>query len=39
MSVEGLTAIHRGTAVERLGIGFLEVGPDISGARVRLDRR
>ena len=39
VSVETLTAIHVGTAVERLGIEFLEVGDDFIRARVPVDAR
>jgi 1,4-dihydroxy-2-naphthoyl-CoA hydrolase len=39
ISVEGLTAIHKDTAVERLGIEFLEVGDDFIRARVPVDGR
>jgi len=39
ISVESLTAVSRGTAVERLGIEFLEVGPDFIRARVPVDER
>jgi 1,4-dihydroxy-2-naphthoyl-CoA hydrolase len=34
-----LTAIHKDTAVERLGIEFLEVGADFIRARVPVDTR
>ena len=34
VSVALLTEIHRGTAVEHLGIEFLEVGSDFVRARV-----
>jgi 1,4-dihydroxy-2-naphthoyl-CoA hydrolase len=39
VSVEILTAIHHNTAVERLGIEFLEVGDDFIRARVPVDTR
>ncbi len=39
ISVEILTEIHRETAVARLGIEFLEVGPDFVKARVPVDTR
>jgi 1,4-dihydroxy-2-naphthoyl-CoA hydrolase len=39
ITVEGLTAIHKDTAVERLGIEFLEVGDDFIRARVPVDGR
>jgi 1,4-dihydroxy-2-naphthoyl-CoA hydrolase len=39
VSVESLTAAHVDTAVERLGIEFLEVGPDFIRARVPVDGR
>jgi uncharacterized protein (TIGR00369 family) len=39
ISVEILTAIHKDTAVERLGIEFLEVGDDFIRARVPVDVR
>jgi 1,4-dihydroxy-2-naphthoyl-CoA hydrolase len=39
LSVEHLTEIHRDTAVARLGIEFLEVGPDFVRARVPVDER
>ncbi|MDE2080746.1 MAG: hotdog fold thioesterase [Burkholderiales bacterium] len=39
VSVESLTAIHRETAVDRLGIEFLEVGDDFIRARVPVDGR
>jgi 1,4-dihydroxy-2-naphthoyl-CoA hydrolase len=39
ISIEGLTAIHVDTAVERLGIEFLEVGDDFIKARVPVDGR
>ncbi|QHE74667.1 hotdog fold thioesterase [Hydrogenophaga sp. PBL-H3] len=39
ISVEELTRIHVGTAVEHLGIEFLEVGPDFIRARVPVDTR
>lgn len=39
ISVQILTDIHHGTAVEHLGIEFLEVGPDFIRARVPVDER
>jgi 1,4-dihydroxy-2-naphthoyl-CoA hydrolase len=39
VSVEILTSLHVGTAVERLGIEFLEVGDDFIRARVPVDAR
>jgi uncharacterized protein (TIGR00369 family) len=39
ISVEALTASHRGTAPEHLGIEFLEVGDDFIRARVPVDHR
>ena len=39
ISIEALTAIHRGTAVEHLGIEFLEIGDDFIRARVPVDAR
>jgi 1,4-dihydroxy-2-naphthoyl-CoA hydrolase len=39
ISVEALTALHKDTAVERLGIEFLEVGEDFIRARVPVDTR
>ena len=39
VSVEILAAIHKDTAVERLGIEFLEVGDDFIRARVPVDSR
>lgn len=39
ISVQQLTAVHRDTAVERLGIEFLEVGPDHVRGRVPVDTR
>lgn len=39
VSIETLTAIHHDTAVARLGIEFLEVGPDFIRARVPVDAR
>ncbi|MDP2015369.1 hotdog fold thioesterase [Hydrogenophaga sp.] len=39
ISVEELARIHVGTAVEHLGIEFLEVGPDFIRARVPVDTR
>ena len=39
ISVERLTEMHVGTAVEHLGIEFLEVGDDFIRARVPVDQR
>lgn len=39
VSVEHLTAIHQGTAVQHLGMEFLEVGDDFITARVPVDNR
>ncbi|MGS5089849.1 hotdog fold thioesterase [Hydrogenophaga sp. A37] len=39
LSVEELTAIHVGTAVQHLGIEFLDVGDDFITARVPVDTR
>jgi len=39
VSVEELTAVHVDTAVEHLGIEFLEVGDDFIRARVPVDAR
>jgi 1,4-dihydroxy-2-naphthoyl-CoA hydrolase len=39
ISVEALTAIHVGTAVQHLGMEFLEVGDDFITARVPVDTR
>ena len=39
VSVEQLDAIHIGTAVEHLGIEFVEVGDDFIKARVPVDQR
>jgi 1,4-dihydroxy-2-naphthoyl-CoA hydrolase len=39
LSVEELGAIHKDTAVSRLGIEFLEVGDDFIRARVPVDER
>jgi 1,4-dihydroxy-2-naphthoyl-CoA hydrolase len=39
ISVEILTVAHKDTAVERLGIEFLEVGDDFIRARVPVDAR
>ncbi len=39
VSIEVLAAIHKDTAVERLGIEFLEVGDDFIRARVPVDGR
>ena len=38
-SVESLTAIQKNTAVDHLGIEFLEVGDDFIRARVPVDAR
>ena len=38
-TVEALTAIHKDTAVEHLGIEFLEVGDDFIRARVPVTTR
>lgn len=38
-SIDILTAVSRGTAVEHLGIEFLEVGEDFIKARVPVDAR
>jgi len=38
-SLETLTAIHVGTAVDHLGIEFLEVGDDFIRARAPVDSR
>ena len=38
-SVESLTAIQKNTAVDHLGIEFLEVGDDFIRARVPVDTR
>lgn len=38
-TVQGLHAIHVGTAVEHLGIEFLDVGDDWLSGRVPVDRR
>lgn len=38
-TIERLTAIHVGTAVEHLGIEFLEVGDDWLSGRMPVDRR
>ncbi len=38
-TIETLTRLHHGTAVEHLGIEFLEVGDDFIRARVRVDER
>ena len=39
ISVEELTAIHKDTAVQHLGVEFLEVGDDFIRARVPVDTR
>lgn len=39
VSVQELTDFHRDTAVERLGIEFLEVGDDFIRGRVPVDQR
>ncbi|MBE7942194.1 MULTISPECIES: hotdog fold thioesterase [Ramlibacter] len=39
ISVEHLSAMHKDTAPERLGIEFLEVGDDFIRARVPVDTR
>ena len=39
VSVEQLDSIHVGTAVEHLGIEFVEVGDDFIKARVPVDQR
>ena len=39
ISVQILTDIHRGTAVQHLGMEFLEVGDDFISARVPVDSR
>ncbi len=39
LSVETLTRLSRGTAVDTLGIEFLEVGDDFIRARVPVDHR
>ena len=39
ISDEELTAIHKDTPVQHLGIEFLEVGPDFIRARVPVDTR
>jgi len=39
LSVEQLVRVHAGTAVEHLGIEFLEVGDDFIRARVPVDER
>ena len=39
VNVESLTALHHDTAVQRLGIEFLEVGDDFIRARVPVDTR
>jgi 1,4-dihydroxy-2-naphthoyl-CoA hydrolase len=39
VTTQTLTDIHKDTAVERLGIEFLEVGDDFLRARVPVDKR
>jgi 1,4-dihydroxy-2-naphthoyl-CoA hydrolase len=39
ISVEDLTAVHKGTAPEHIGMEFLEVGDDFIRARVPVDTR
>jgi 1,4-dihydroxy-2-naphthoyl-CoA hydrolase len=39
ISVEALTASHKDTAPEHLGVEFLEVGDDFIRARVPVDKR
>ncbi|HEX7890890.1 MAG TPA: hotdog fold thioesterase [Ramlibacter sp.] len=39
LSIEALNAAHKGTAPERLGIEFLEIGDDFLVARVPVDER
>jgi 1,4-dihydroxy-2-naphthoyl-CoA hydrolase len=39
VSIESLAAMHKDTAVERLGIEFLEVGDDFIRGRVPVDSR
>lgn len=39
ISIEDLTAIHKDTAVEWLGVEFLEVGDDFIRARVPVNTR
>ena len=39
VSVESLRAVHKDTAMESLGIEFLEVGDDFIRARVPVDHR
>lgn len=36
---ESIDRLHQGTAVERLGIEFLQVGPDVLRARMPVDER
>lgn len=36
---ESIDRLHQGTAVERLGIEFLQVGPDLLRARMPVDAR
>ena len=38
-TVEQLNQVHRGTIGERIGIEFLEVGPDFLRARMPVDHR
>jgi 1,4-dihydroxy-2-naphthoyl-CoA hydrolase len=38
-TVESMTAVHRDTAVERMGIEFTQVGPDRLVARMPVDAR
>jgi 1,4-dihydroxy-2-naphthoyl-CoA hydrolase len=38
-SCASIDELHRGTAVERLGIEFLQVGPDVLRARMPVDER
>ncbi|MGV3569524.1 MAG: hotdog fold thioesterase [Ramlibacter sp.] len=39
ISVESLTALHKGTAPEHLGMEFLEVGDDFIRGRIPVDAR
>src|SRR5688572_30120718 len=39
ISVEELTAVHKGTAPEHIGMEFLEVGDDFIRARIPVDER
>lgn len=39
ISIQELTAIHKDTAVQHLGVEFLEVGDDFIRARVPVDTR